>query len=111
MQFVSSKEILLCRLQEIAAACRLPCVYIVDSGGANLPRQAEVFPDRDHFGRIFFNQVLLKLFYCTILAQEVSTRAIARAGHALYLSMPPRPTLYSPSNSRCVVLLGSSGQH
>lgn len=45
------------RLQEIAAACRLPCVYIVDSGGANLPRQAEVFPDVGGFGRIFFNQV------------------------------------------------------
>jgi 3-methylcrotonyl-CoA carboxylase beta subunit len=44
------------RLQEIAAACRLPCVYIVDSGGANLPRQADVYPDRDHFGRIFYNQ-------------------------------------------------------
>ncbi|KAG1653493.1 hypothetical protein FOA52_005531, partial [Chlamydomonas sp. UWO 241] len=44
------------RLQEVAAACRLPCVYLVDSGGANLPRQADVFPDRDHFGRIFFNQ-------------------------------------------------------
>ena len=44
------------RLQEIAEACRLPCVYFVDSGGANLPRQADVFPDRDHFGRIFFNQ-------------------------------------------------------
>ena len=41
------------RLQEIAEACRLPCVYFVDSGGANLPRQADVFPDRDHFGRIF----------------------------------------------------------
>lgn len=44
------------RLQEIATACRLPCVYIVDSGGANLPRQADVFPDRDHFGRIIYNQ-------------------------------------------------------
>ena len=44
------------RLQEVAAACRLPCVYFVDSGGANLPRQADVFPDRDHFGRIFYNQ-------------------------------------------------------
>ena len=38
--------------------CRLPCVYFVDSGGANLPRQADVFPDRDHFGRIFYNQVM-----------------------------------------------------
>ena len=44
------------RAQEIAEACRLPCVYLVDSGGANLPNQDEVFPDRDHFGRIFFNQ-------------------------------------------------------
>lgn len=44
------------RAQEIAAANRLPCLYLVDSGGANLPRQDEVFPDRDHFGRIFFNQ-------------------------------------------------------
>jgi 3-methylcrotonyl-CoA carboxylase beta subunit len=44
------------RAQEIALENRLPCIYLVDSGGANLPYQAEVFPDRDHFGRIFFNQ-------------------------------------------------------
>jgi 3-methylcrotonyl-CoA carboxylase beta subunit len=44
------------RAQEIAAENRLPCLYLVDSGGANLPHQAEVFPDRDHFGRIFYNQ-------------------------------------------------------
>jgi len=44
------------RAQEIAEANNLPCIYLVDSGGANLPHQAEVFPDRDHFGRIFFNQ-------------------------------------------------------
>lgn len=44
------------RAQEIAQQCRLPCVYLVDSGGAHLPEQADVFPDRDHFGRIFFNQ-------------------------------------------------------
>jgi acetyl-CoA carboxylase carboxyltransferase component len=44
------------RAQEIAMQNRLPCVYLVDSGGAFLPLQAEVFPDRDHFGRIFFNQ-------------------------------------------------------
>ena len=44
------------RAQEIAAACHLPCIYLVDSGGANLPQQDEVFPDRDHFGRIFYNQ-------------------------------------------------------
>jgi 3-methylcrotonyl-CoA carboxylase beta subunit len=44
------------RAQEIALQNRLPCVYLVDSGGANLPNQDEVFPDRDHFGRIFYNQ-------------------------------------------------------
>jgi 3-methylcrotonyl-CoA carboxylase beta subunit len=44
------------RAQEIAAQNRLPCIYLVDSGGANLPTQDEVFPDRDHFGRIFYNQ-------------------------------------------------------
>lgn len=44
------------RAQQIAAENHLPCIYLVDSGGANLPHQAEVFPDRDHFGRIFYNQ-------------------------------------------------------
>ncbi len=44
------------RAQEIALENRLPCIYLVDSGGANLPHQAEVFPDKEHFGRIFFNQ-------------------------------------------------------
>lgn len=44
------------RAQEIAEQNHLPCIYLVDSGGANLPHQADVFPDRDHFGRIFFNQ-------------------------------------------------------
>jgi acetyl-CoA carboxylase carboxyltransferase component len=47
------------RAQEIAEQNRLPCVYLVDSGGAFLPLQAEVFPDRDHFGRIFYNQARL----------------------------------------------------
>ena len=44
------------RAQEIALESRLPCLYLVDSGGANLPNQDEIFPDRDHFGRIFYNQ-------------------------------------------------------
>jgi len=44
------------RAQEVAQQNRLPCIYLVDSGGANLPNQDEVFPDRDHFGRIFYNQ-------------------------------------------------------
>ncbi len=47
------------RAQEVAARNRLPCVYLVDSGGAFLPRQEEVFPDADHFGRIFFNQATM----------------------------------------------------
>jgi 3-methylcrotonyl-CoA carboxylase beta subunit len=47
------------RAQEIARENRLPCVYLVDSGGANLPSQDEVFPDREHFGRIFYNQATL----------------------------------------------------
>ncbi len=47
------------RAQEIARENRLPCLYLVDSGGANLPNQDEVFPDRDHFGRIFYNQATL----------------------------------------------------
>ena len=47
------------RAQEIAAQNRLPCIYLVDSGGANLPNQDEVFPDREHFGRIFYNQANL----------------------------------------------------
>ena len=44
------------RAQSIAQRCHLPCIYLVDSGGANLPQQDEVFPDKEHFGRIFFNQ-------------------------------------------------------
>lgn len=44
------------RAQEIALENNLPCIYLVDSGGANLPRQADVFPDREHFGKIFYNQ-------------------------------------------------------
>ncbi len=47
------------RAQEVALANNLPCIYLVDSGGAFLPRQDEVFPDRDHFGRIFFNQATM----------------------------------------------------
>ncbi|MGE3302449.1 MAG: carboxyl transferase domain-containing protein [Hyphomonadaceae bacterium] len=47
------------RAQEIARENKLACIYLVDSGGANLPHQAEVFPDRDHFGRIFYNQAVM----------------------------------------------------
>src|SRR5690606_17258726 len=47
------------RAQEIAAQNNLPCIYLVDSGGANPPHQHQVFPDRDHFGRIFYNQATM----------------------------------------------------
>jgi len=47
------------RAQEIAQQNRLPCIYLVDSGGANLPNQDEVFPDKEHFGRIFYNQAMM----------------------------------------------------
>lgn len=47
------------RAQEIAAQCKLPCVYLVDSGGAFLPKQADVFPDKENFGRIFYNQAVM----------------------------------------------------
>ena len=47
------------RAQEIARENRLPCIYLVDCGGANLPQHTEVFPDREHFGRIFYNQATL----------------------------------------------------
>ena len=47
------------RAQEVALQNRLPCIYLVDSGGAFLPMQDEVFPDREHFGRIFFNQATM----------------------------------------------------
>lgn len=47
------------RAQEIARENRLPCVYLVDSGGANLPNQAGIFADKEHFGRIFYNQATM----------------------------------------------------
>ena len=49
------------RAQEVAEQNRLPCIYLVDSGGAFLPLQAEVFPDRDHFGRFFYNQARMSV--------------------------------------------------
>src|SRR5690606_39086248 len=57
------------RAQEVAQQNRLPCIYLVDSGGANLPNQDEVFPDRDHFGRIFFNQASMS-------AQDIAQIAV-----------------------------------
>lgn len=91
------------RLQEIAAQCSLPCVYLVDSGGANLPRQADVFPDRDHFGRIFFNQarmsaagipqIAVVLGSCTAGGAYVPAMSdesvIVRGNGTIFLGGPP----------------------
>ncbi len=91
------------RAQEIAAEGRLPCVYLVDSGGANLPRQDEVFPDRDHFGRIFYNQarmsaagipqIAVVLGSCTAGGAYVPAMAdeaiIVRDRGTIFLAGPP----------------------
>nr|MBA2697741.1 methylcrotonoyl-CoA carboxylase [Nocardioidaceae bacterium] len=72
------------RAQEVAAANRLPCVYLVDSGGAFLPLQDEVFPDRDHFGRIFFNQANLS---AAGIAQIAAVMGSCTAGGAYVPAM------------------------
>ncbi len=91
------------RAQEIAAQCHLPCVYLVDSGGANLPNQDEVFPDRDHFGRIFYNQanmsaagipqIAVVMGSCTAGGAYVPAMAdvsiIVRGQGTIFLAGPP----------------------
>ncbi|KAK7091461.1 methylcrotonoyl-CoA carboxylase beta chain, mitochondrial-like [Littorina saxatilis] len=91
------------RAQEIAQENHLPCIYLVDSGGANLPRQADVFPDRDHFGRIFFNQanmsslgipqVAVVLGSCTAGGAYIPAMAdesiIVRKQGTIFLGGPP----------------------
>jgi 3-methylcrotonyl-CoA carboxylase beta subunit len=72
------------RAQEIAAENLLPCVYLVDSGGANLPHQAEVFPDREHFGRIFYNQARMS---ATGIAQVAVVMGSCTAGGAYVPAM------------------------
>ncbi|TAM51161.1 MAG: methylcrotonoyl-CoA carboxylase [Paraburkholderia sp.] len=72
------------RAQEVAFENRLPCVYLVDSGGANLPNQDEVFPDRDHFGRIFFNQANMS---ATGIAQIAVVMGSCTAGGAYVPAM------------------------
>ena len=72
------------RAQEIALANRLPCIYLVDSGGAFLPRQDEVFPDRDHFGRIFFNQATMS---ASGIAQIAAVLGSCTAGGAYVPAM------------------------
>ncbi|ARN82400.1 carboxyl transferase domain-containing protein [Methylocystis bryophila] len=91
------------RAQEIASENRLPCIYLVDSGGANLPSQDEVFPDRDHFGRIFYNQaqmsaegiaqVAVVMGLCTAGGAYVPAMCdeaiIVRGEGAIFLAGPP----------------------
>jgi 3-methylcrotonyl-CoA carboxylase beta subunit/propionyl-CoA carboxylase len=91
------------RAQEIARENRLPCIYLVDSGGAYLPLQAEVFPDRDHFGRIFYNQAQMSAMgipqiaavmgSCTAGGAYVPAMAeqtvIVRGTGTIYLGGPP----------------------
>src|ERR687889_640693 len=72
------------RAQEVAVENRLPCVYLVDSGGAFLPRQDEVFPDRDHFGRIFFNQARMS---AAGIAQVAAVLGSCTAGGAYVPAM------------------------
>ena len=72
------------RAQEIAAENHLPCIYLVDSGGANLPNQTEVFPDRDHFGRIFYNQARMS---AAGIAQIASVMGSCTAGGAYVPAM------------------------
>lgn len=83
------------RAQEIALENRLPCIYLVDSGGANLPHQAEVFPDRDMFGRIFYNQANLS---ARGIAQIAAVMGSCTAGGA-----------YVPAMSDETIIVAKSG--
>lgn len=91
------------RAQEVAAENRLPCIYLVDSGGAFLPKQAEVFPDREHFGRIFYNQAQMSakgipqisvvLGYCTAGGAYIPAMSdqsiIVKGTGTIFLAGPP----------------------
>ena len=83
------------RAQEIAEECHLPCVYLVDSGGANLPNQNEVFPDRDHFGRIFYNQA------------RMSARGIAQI--AVVMGSCTAGGAYVPAMSDITIIVKAQG--
>lgn len=83
------------RAQEIALQNHLPCIYLVDSGGANLPNQDEVFPDRDHFGRIFFNQA------------NMSAKGIAQI--AVVMGSCTAGGAYVPAMSDVTIIVKSQG--
>jgi 3-methylcrotonyl-CoA carboxylase beta subunit len=110
------------RAQEIARENRLPCIYLVDSGGANLPNQTEVFPDREHFGRIFYNQATLSslgipqiavvMGSCTAGGAYVPAMSdeavIVKEQGTIFLAGPPSCTLFRRSCSSAASFLWCS---
>jgi acetyl-CoA carboxylase carboxyltransferase component len=88
------------RSQEIAMENRLPCIYLVDSGGANLPRQAEVFPDRDHFGRIFFNQARMSAMGISQVFSFLQPIVCKKFNWNLYEFLMPKIFFFYETNIR-----------
>ena len=94
------------RAQEIALENRLPCIYLVDSGGANLPHQAEVFPDKEHFGRIFFNQATMS---ARGIAQIACVMGLSTAGGAYVPAMSDETVIVrgaGPESQGAIFLAG-----
>jgi 3-methylcrotonyl-CoA carboxylase beta subunit len=93
------------RAQEVALQNHLPCLYLVDSGGANLPHQAEVFPDRDHFGRIFYNQAQMSALG---IAQIACVMGSCTAGGAYVPAMSDETVIVrgSGDESQGTIFLG-----
>ncbi len=94
------------RAQEVAEQNRLPCVYLVDSGGANLPHQAEVFPDREHFGRIFYNQARMS---AAGIAQIACVMGLSTAGGAYMPAMSDEAVIVrglGPESQGAIFLAG-----
>ena len=95
------------RAQEVAAQNHLPCIYLVDSGGANLPNQDEVFPDRDHFGRIFFNQANMS---AQGIAQIAVVMGSCTAGGAYVPAMTPAQGALSVPSRSGYMPMAASGE-
>jgi 3-methylcrotonyl-CoA carboxylase beta subunit len=94
------------RAQEIALENRLPCIYLVDSGGANLPHQAEVFPDKEHFGRIFFNQATMS---ARGISQIACVMGLSTAGGAYVPAMSDETVIVrgaGPESQGAIFLAG-----
>ena len=92
------------RAQEIALENHLPCLYLVDSGGANLPRQDEVFPDRDHFGRIFYNQARMS---AAGIPQIAVVMGSCTAGGAYVPAMSDQTIIVAQQGTILAIILGS----